>query len=383
MSLRAMSRPQTAASAASGSPVPGVAKTSWLPCRSRNATPGYATANCPTTSTARASSVGVLLRNFRRAGVLKNRSATSIVVPSRPATSSTAVMSPPSTESRAPLSSSAGLVVRVMRDTEAMEGSASPRKPSVRMANRSSAERILLVAWRCRARTASLQVMPQPLSATRIRCLPPSSSPMTMCVAPASIAFSTNSLTAEAGRSTTSPAAIRLAVFSSSNTMRSAAMPSLQLKRHHARLLGQHGVQAIAVEIAGQPHLQTHTPHRLGPALSSLTPRLHAIDHQAHLRQLRQHARRTVLGLLHVHFQQAHRLLEMEQILQAIQDDQRRQHNGGGDDGQPAQARAGPDGQADGRRRPDAGRRRQSAYGHSFSDNRSAPQDSDPDDDIG
>ena len=40
-------------------------------------------------------------------------------------------------------------------DTDAMLGSASPRKPSVRMAARSSARAILLVAWRSMASTAS------------------------------------------------------------------------------------------------------------------------------------------------------------------------------------------------------------------------------------
>jgi hypothetical protein len=41
-----------------------------------------------------------------------------------------------------------------------------------------------------------------------MRARPPSSTAMSMLVAPASSAFSTSSLTTEAGRSTTSPAAI-------------------------------------------------------------------------------------------------------------------------------------------------------------------------------
>ena len=40
INLRATSRPHTAASAANGSPVPGVANTSCVPCRRRNAMPG-------------------------------------------------------------------------------------------------------------------------------------------------------------------------------------------------------------------------------------------------------------------------------------------------------------------------------------------------------
>src|SRR5689334_14344544 len=47
---------------------------------------------------------------------------------------------------------------------------------------------------------------------------------MTICFAPASIAFSTSSFTADAGRSTTSPAAIRFAVLSSSSAIRQVMM---------------------------------------------------------------------------------------------------------------------------------------------------------------
>ena len=57
--------------------------------------------------------------------------------------------------------------------------------------------------------------MPQPSSVTRIIVLPPSAYSTVMRRAPASMAFSTNSLTAEAGRSTTSPAAMRLIAESS------------------------------------------------------------------------------------------------------------------------------------------------------------------------
>src|ERR1700680_5026901 len=50
--------------------------------------------------------------------------------------------------------------------------------------------------------------MPVPSSLTRISLRPPSSSEISMTVAPASIAFSTSSFTTDEGRSTTSPAAI-------------------------------------------------------------------------------------------------------------------------------------------------------------------------------
>ena len=59
-----------------------------------------------------------------------------------------------------------------------------------------------------------------PSSSTRISRLPPYSTVTAMRVAPASMAFSTSSLTTEAGRSTTSPAAIWLARSSGSWRMR-------------------------------------------------------------------------------------------------------------------------------------------------------------------
>ena len=85
---------------------------------------------------------------------------------------------------------------------------ASPRNPREAMSYRSSALRILLVAWRSTAKRASTSDMPHPLSVMRMYSMPPSAISTSMEVAPASIAFSTNSLITEAGRSTTSPAAI-------------------------------------------------------------------------------------------------------------------------------------------------------------------------------
>ena len=64
-------------------------------------------------------------------------------------------------------------VVRVKRLTLAMLGRASPRKPMVAMAARSSARRILLVAWRSRQSSASSRLMPKPSSVTRTRLRPP------------------------------------------------------------------------------------------------------------------------------------------------------------------------------------------------------------------
>ena len=86
---------------------------------------------------------------------------------------------------------------------------ASPRKPSVITDSRSSIEAILLVACRCNA-SGYLARLPcrRPSSRTRIRPIPPRSMSMSMRCAPASRLFSTSSLTTDAGRSITSPAAI-------------------------------------------------------------------------------------------------------------------------------------------------------------------------------
>jgi hypothetical protein len=54
--------------------------------------------------------------------------------------------------------------------------------------------------------------MPSPLSLTRIRDVPLFSIEIVISVAAASMEFSTSSLTTDAGRSTTSPAAMRLAI---------------------------------------------------------------------------------------------------------------------------------------------------------------------------
>src|SRR6266851_5330077 len=121
---------------------------------------------------------------------------------------------------RVPSASAASRDSSNKRDTAAMVGSASPRKPSVAMERRSSADLSLLVAWRSNASNASSWAMPWPSSMTRIIRLPPDSISIRMVIAPASRAFSSSSFTTEAGRSTTSPAAILLATASGSMRMR-------------------------------------------------------------------------------------------------------------------------------------------------------------------
>ena len=98
--------------------------------------------------------------------------------------------------------------------TAAIEASASPRKPMVCRAKRSSAWRIFDVAWRSKAMRASVGDMPLPLSMTCIEVRPASITSTFIVVAPASMAFSTSSFMTDAGRCITSPAAIWLATES-------------------------------------------------------------------------------------------------------------------------------------------------------------------------
>ena len=71
--------------------------------------------------------------NFRRAGVLKNRSRTSTCVPIRDPAARASDSTPASTASLNPAVASRGLrQASVSRDTAAIDGSASPRKPNVR-----------------------------------------------------------------------------------------------------------------------------------------------------------------------------------------------------------------------------------------------------------
>ena len=130
-------------------------------------------------------------------------------MPAASAAGCTAPLAPPSTASVQALSLPARREVMARRPTAPIEGSASPRKPSVAMCVRSSSGSFE-VAWRSTASASSSALIPQPSSLTLMRPRPPSRSVTSMRVAPASMAFSTSSFTAEAGRSTTSPAAMRL-----------------------------------------------------------------------------------------------------------------------------------------------------------------------------
>ena len=207
--------PYMATMASRSEPVPGVLTVVLLLLISRNEIPGSANAAFTTQSLIFNPSVCVVFMNFLRAGVLKNKSSTFTVVPGAAPASEISGFFPPMMRTETPSSSSARRVTRENRETAAMVGSASPRKPRVGTDKISSLPLILLVACRCTESSASSRLMPQPLSVTRIRLSPPAIVSISMVVAPASTAFSISSLTTEAGRSTTSPAAILLTVSSS------------------------------------------------------------------------------------------------------------------------------------------------------------------------
>ncbi len=119
-------------------------------------------------------------------------------------------------------------------------------EPSVATDSRSSRSAILLVAWRETASGSCSGAMPLPLSRMRIRRTPPSSRSISTRLAPASIAFSTSSLTTDAGRSTTSPAAIWLIRIPA--TAGSGAVRARSWERMGSRLHGLMIAEAAHVE---------------------------------------------------------------------------------------------------------------------------------------
>jgi hypothetical protein len=111
---------------------------------------------------------------------------------------------------RQPLSWPAMREVRVNRDTEAMLGNASPRKPRLATCWRSSKLAILLVAWRASASAKSSGWMPPPSSRTRINRTPPCSTSIRDASRAGIQAVFQQFLDDRSRRSTTSPAAIWL-----------------------------------------------------------------------------------------------------------------------------------------------------------------------------
>src|SRR5262249_51062573 len=120
--------------------------------------------------------------------------------------------------------------------------------------------------------------MPQPSSDTRSSASPPLVSSTVMRRAPASSAFSISSLTTEAGRSTTSPAAILAAISGASWRIGMALPPPLgshpplacHCKAAHLKLAGEVGDQlAHHVGCVVQDQMACAT-HRLQPHLRQL-----------------------------------------------------------------------------------------------------------------
>ena len=210
------SSPSTSASRCSRVPARHCS-TSLPSCQIAKPTSGRASAWRRTASMQCASSVASVFRNLRRAGVLKNSSlhfdAWCRWRARRAAARRCAHRAGRRWAGRRSATAMAS------SETEAMAASASPRKPMVPTDSRSARLPILLVAWRRSASGSSSRGMPPPSSSTAISRTPPASRRTVTWVAPASSALSTSSRTTEAGRSTTSPAAIWLISSSGSSRM--------------------------------------------------------------------------------------------------------------------------------------------------------------------
>ena len=170
-------------------------------------------------------------------------------------------------------------------------GQRLPTKPqrSNRL-NKSSDDRSFDVACRSNASSASSRPIPCPLSTMRISFRPPASISTRIRVAPASSEFSSNSFTTEAGRSTTSPAAIWLATWSDKTRIfpittryemrpsrcekarkaiayRAALSSACQTQRPQSRI--QHPADLVAQTLANQH--ERPLPHLCSPQSKELT----------------------------------------------------------------------------------------------------------------
>ena len=104
------------------------------------------------------------------------------MVPTGAPTSLTEISRPASIAIRVAASSPARRVVSVIRDTLAIDGSASPRNPMLAMPHRSSTSRSFDVAWRSSASTRLAALIPQPSSVTRTSARPPPATSIAMVV---------------------------------------------------------------------------------------------------------------------------------------------------------------------------------------------------------
>ena len=208
--FEAGSKPRIAPSRSRSVPARGALSTGLPLWVRRKWIAGWASAMACTSRSVWASSAWALFRNLSRAGVLKKRSWASTRVPGVAATSSFSATAPPSPRTSVPVSEPRSHESTEKRVTAQMAGSASPLNPSVAIASRSLSVASLEVACRVSARSTSSGAIPVPSSLTRMSWRPASLRSTAMAAPSASMAFSTSSLTTEAGRSTTSPAAILL-----------------------------------------------------------------------------------------------------------------------------------------------------------------------------
>ena len=158
-------------------------------------------------------------KKLRLAGTLKNKFLIANWVPSGQATGETSPVSLPLNTTFVPISEPTSLVLSSTWATAAIDARASPLNPLVTRASKSSAVEILDVACLLKQSLASSSLIPFPLSTTWIKVRPASTTTTAISEAPASTQFSITSLTTEAGRPTTSPAAIWFATCSESWTI--------------------------------------------------------------------------------------------------------------------------------------------------------------------
>ena len=133
--------------------------------------------------------------------------------------SSTFIISPPLTSTFLPISLFSVFDTNSTWLMAAILAKASPLNPIEVTVSKSFASLILLVACLSNAISISSGIKPFPLSVIRIYVIPPFFVSIFILFAPASIEFSTNSFTTEAGLSITSPAAILFIVKSSNKTI--------------------------------------------------------------------------------------------------------------------------------------------------------------------
>ena len=141
---------------------------------SANDNSGCASAMRSNSATMLESSVWLLFRNLRRAGMLKKRFLIRKLAPTGQTMGSCNKTFEPSICRHTPNSLSGVRVRSSTWETAAIEASASPRNPIVVSEKRSSAFVIFEVACRSKDRRASVSVIPLPLSMTCTHDLPAS-----------------------------------------------------------------------------------------------------------------------------------------------------------------------------------------------------------------